>query len=265
MVSGANASPPRSANAIARSLKLGRSHQVISKAFVFAAVLFASSCTGVRSVQVQPPISAPPGRVSGYGVEKVSGRPERARQAAYLKALDDLLTHSAQVLVSKTVQDQTTVIGVRPANRILESTFRLRASTLLQPSFEQIGMEHGFVWVLLWTTEGDVERGWQQFLAWRAERIDQAQSLFNEAKDGSERTQLLKASLSLLDDAGAADDSSLLYYQVKTAYDAEMARVTRLEKFHKEFRMLTDSGQLAAAETALEEAQRAGLEPDNYQ
>jgi tetratricopeptide (TPR) repeat protein len=223
----------------------------MAKAVIFAAVLFVSSCTGVRSVQVQPPISTPPGLVSGYGVEKVAGRPERARQAAYLSALDDLLTHSAPILVSKT-------------DRVLESTFRLRASSLLQPHFKQTGLDHGFVWVLLATTEDDIQRGWQQFLVWRAERIDEAQSLFNEAK-GPERAQLLKASLALLDDAGAADDSSMLYYQVKTAYDVAVEQVSRLEKFQKEFRMLTDSGRLAAAETMLEEAQRAGLEQDNYQ
>jgi hypothetical protein len=135
----------------------------------------------------------PPGLVSGYGVEKISGNPVRARQAAYLKAMDDLLTRSGPVLVSKTVQDQTTVVDIRPANRVLESTFRLRASRILQPSFERNGVDHGFMWVLLASTEEDIERGWQQFVAWRMDRIDQAQKLFQEAK-GSERVQLLKAS-----------------------------------------------------------------------
>ena len=236
----------------------------MAKGLILAAVLFACSCTRVRSVQVQPPVSLPPGLVSGYGVEKISGNPARARQAAYLKAMDDLLTHSAPVLVSKSVQDQTTVVGVKPANRTLESTFRLRASSLLQPSFEQNGVEHGFVWVLLASTEGEIERGWQQFLAWRAERIDQAQKLFNEAK-GAGRVQILRASLSLLEDAGAASDPDMLYFQVKTALDAETARITQLDRFHKEFRSLTDNGKLVLAETILEDAQRGGLDQPTYQ
>src|SRR5262245_11097987 len=223
---------------------------MMDKTFIFATVLFLSSCTGVRSVQVRPPIAAPAGLVSGYGVVKISGRPERARQAAYLRALDDLLTHSAPVL--------------ELANAVLESTFRLRAPALLQPHFKQTGIDHGFVWVLLATTEDDIQRGWEQFLDWRAERIDQARSLFNDAK-GPERVQLLKASIALLDDAGAADDSSLLYDQVKTAYDVEVSQSSRLESFQKEFQTLLDSGQLVAAESILEEAQRAGLEPGNYE
>src|SRR5262249_8226334 len=187
---------------------------MMDKAFVFAAVLFVSSCSGVRSVQISPPISAPPGLVTGYGVEKIFGRPDKARQSAYLKAFDDLLTHSAPV--------------VGAADRVLESTFRLRAAMLLQPSFKQTGLDHGFVWILLAATEDDIERGWRQFLVWRAERIDEALSLFNEAK-GSERAELLKASLALLENAGVADDSSTLYDQVKAAYDVEFARVSRLE------------------------------------
>jgi tetratricopeptide (TPR) repeat protein len=236
----------------------------MAKRFFLAAVLFVSACTGVRSVQVQPPVTVPPGLITGYGVEKISGNPERARKAAYLRAMDDLLTRSGPVLVSKTVQDQTTVIDARSANRTLESTFRLRASRMLQPSFEQSGMEHGFMWVLLATTEAEIESGWQQFVVWRAERIAQAQKLFEEA-NGPERVQLLRASLSLLEDAGAADDPGMLYYRVKAALDGETARIARFEKFQKDFRTLADSGELDAAEIALEEALRGGLDQPTYQ
>jgi len=228
------------------------------------ALFLLSACGGVRSVQVQPPILAPPGLITGYGVEKISGNAVRARQAAYLKAMDDLLTRSGPVLVSKTVHDQTTVVDVKPANRVLETTFRLRASRMLQPSFEQSGVDHGFLWVLLATTEDEIERGFQQFMAWRAERVEQAQKLFADAK-GSQRVELLKASLELLEDAGAADDPGLLYFQVKVALDTEVGRITQLEKFHRDFRALTDNGQLAAADLALEEAQRAGLDQSSYQ
>lgn len=218
----------------------------------------------MRSVQVQPPTSVPSGMVSGYGVEKISGNPERARQAAYLRAMDDLLTHSGPVVVSKTVQDQITVIDLKPASHTLESTFRLRASRMLQPSFERSGIDHGFVWVLLGTTEEEIQRGWQQFVAWRAERVDQATKLFQEAK-GPERVELLKASLSLLEDAGAAEDPGMLYYQVKAAIDTELARITQLERFQREFRALTDNGQLVAAQAAVEQAQRAGLDQASYE
>ena len=139
----------------------------MAKTITLALVLFVSSCTGVRAVQVQPPMSVPPGLISGYGVEKISGSPQRARQAAYLKAMDDLLTRSGPVVVSKSVLDQTTVIDARPANRILESTFRLRASRMLQPSLERSGVDHGFMWVLLATTEDEIQRGWEQLVAWR--------------------------------------------------------------------------------------------------
>ena len=85
------------------------------------ALFLLSACGGVRSVQVQPPILSPPGLITGYGVEKIAGNPVRARQAAYLKAMDDLLTHTGPVLVSKTVHDQTTVVDVKPANRSSKS------------------------------------------------------------------------------------------------------------------------------------------------
>jgi tetratricopeptide (TPR) repeat protein len=229
----------------------------MAKVLMLATSVLAFSCTGVRPVQVQPPIPVPPGLISGYGVEKIAGNPQRARQAAYLKAMDDLLTRSGPVLVSKTVQDQTTVVDLKPPSRVLESTFRLRASRMLQPSFQDTGMDHGFVWVLLATTDDEIQRGWQQFVEWRAQRIDQAQKLFQDAK-GLDRVSLLKASLALLEDAGAADDPGMLYFQVKAALVA-------LETFQKEFRVLTDSGQLAAAEASLDQAQRAGLDQPAYQ
>jgi tetratricopeptide (TPR) repeat protein len=197
-------------------------------------------------------------------VEKISGNPDRARQAAYLKAMDDLLTRGGPVVVSKTVQDQTTVVDVKRANRVLESTFKLRASRLLQPGFERNGIDHGYAWVLLATTEDDIERGWQEFVAWRAERMEQAQKLFEQAK-GPERVQLLKASLSLLEDAGAVEDPGMLYYQVKAALDVETARTAQLDKFQKDFRIFVANGQLAAAEATLEEAQRSGLQPATYE
>jgi tetratricopeptide (TPR) repeat protein len=236
----------------------------MTKAFSLAAAFFICSCNSMRSVQVRPPISVPPGMVSGYGVEKISATPERARQAAYLRAMDDLLTRSGPVLVSKTVYDQTIAIDLKPVRHTLESTFRLRAAGMLQPSFERSGIDHGFVWVLLGITEDEIEAGWQQFVAWRAERVEQARKLFQEAK-GPDRLEFLKASLSLLEDAGAADDPGMLYYQVKTALDNELARMNQLDRFQKDFRTLTDNGQLVAAEATLEQARQAGLERTVYE
>lgn len=232
-------------------------------ASIILAALVVSSCTGVKSVQLQPPTPAPPGMVWGYGAEKLTGRnAERGRQSAYLKAIDDLLTRGP-VLVSKSVQDQTTVLGMKPASRTLQSSFRLRASRMLQPSYMDSGVEDGFVWVLVGTTEDDLERGWQQFVEWRAQKMDQAEKLFKDAK-GPERLTLLKASFALLEEAGAADDPNMLYYQVKAAVDSELARIAQLELLQKEFRRLTDSGQLLAADSTLDQALTSGLAQPSY-
>jgi hypothetical protein len=231
---------------------------------VVTLVLLLSSCTGVRSVQLRPPVSPPAGLISGYGVERITDRADRARDAAYLKAMDDLLTRSSPVLVSKTVEDQTTVLNAKSANRTLESTFRLRASRILQPSFMDSGLDHGFVWVLVGTTEDEIARGWQQFVEWRAQKLAQAQKLFQEAR-GTERLSYLRSSLALLDESGAADDPGMLYYEVKAALEAETARIAELDKLQRNFHALVASGELAAAESALDGALRAGLDQATYQ
>jgi tetratricopeptide (TPR) repeat protein len=228
------------------------------KAGILVTALLLSSCTGVRSVQLTPPTPVPPGLIWGYGVEKIRDNPDRNRQSAYLKAIDDLLTRGP-VVVSKTVQDHTTVLDAKSATRTMESTFRLRASRMLQPSFMDTGVEDGFVWVLVGTMEADIERGWQQFVEWRTQKIEQAQKLYQDAK-GPERVALLKAALEMLEEAGAGDDPGMLYYQVKTAIETENTRIAELETLQKQFRSLTESGQLVAAETALDHAQRLGLD-----
>jgi hypothetical protein len=233
------------------------------KAGIVIAAVLLSSCTRVRSVQLAPPTPVPPGLIWGYGVEKVRDNPERGRQSAYLKAIDDLLMRGP-VLVTKTVQDHTTVLDVKSSSRTMESTFRLRAYRVLQPSFMDTGFEDGFVWVLVGTTDADLERGWQQFLEWRNQKIEQAQKLFQDAK-GQERLALLKTSYALLEEAGAADDPNMLYYQVKAALDSELTRIAELSRREKEFRILIDSGQLDAAETTLDQALRAGLDQAVYQ
>ena len=221
------------------------------KAGMIVTVVFISSCTGVRSVQLTPPTPIPPGVIWGYGVEKIRDTPDRSRQSAYLKAMDDLLTRGP-VVVSKTVQDHTTVLDVKSASRTMESTFRLRASRMLQPSFMDTGVEDGFIWVLVGTTQDDIERGWQQFVEWRAQKIEQAQRLFDDAR-GLQRMTLLKSSLALLEEAGAADDGGMLYYQVKAA-------LGELENLQKQLRILVDTGQLAAAERTLDQSLRLGLD-----
>ena len=140
------------------------------RAGLIVTALLVSSCTGVRSVQLTPPTPVPPGLICGYGVERIRDNPDRSRQSAYLKAMDDLLTRGP-VVVSKTVQDRTTVLDLKSASRTMESSFRLRASRMLQPSFMDTGVEDGFLWVLVGTTEEDIERGWQQFVQWRAQKL----------------------------------------------------------------------------------------------
>src|SRR5262245_46800254 len=109
-----------------------------NKGFVLAAVLVLSACTHARSLQIRPPETAPPGLISGYGIAKVSGNLDQARSVARLKALNELLTHSAS------------------ADRLLQSTFPARASQLLQPAFERSGADRGLVWVVLATTEDEI-------------------------------------------------------------------------------------------------------------
>ena len=234
-----------------------------TRGLLVAAALFLTSCTGVRSVQLRPPVPAPLGLVTGYGVEKVGKDPDRGRQSAHLKAIDDLLSRGP-VLVTKTVQDRTTVLNVHSATRTMESTFRLRAAQMLQPSFIDSGVEDGFAWVLLGATENDIERGWREFVAWRALKIDQARMLFGSAS-GADRLVRLKASFELLEEAAAQDDPTLLYYEVKTALDAELTRVDDLAKLQRQFRILADSGQLQAAEQTLDQALRIGLDHASFQ
>ena len=228
------------------------------KAGLIAAAVLVSSCTGVRSVQLAPPTPVPPGLTWGYGVEKIRDNAEYSRQSAYLKAIDDLLTRGP-VVVSKTIQDHTTVLDVKSVSRTMESTFRLRAARMLHPSFMDAGVQDGFVWVLVGITDADIERGWQEFAEWRAQKIEQAQKLFDDAAVG-QRIGLLKISLSLLDEAGAADDPGLLYYRVKGALDAEIARIAELAKLQKQLKVFTDAGQLVSAEKTLEQALRLGLD-----
>jgi tetratricopeptide (TPR) repeat protein len=142
----------------------------------------------------------------------------------------------------------------------MESTFRLRASRLLQPSFMDTGAEDGFIWVLVGTTEADIDKGWQEFVAWREERIAQAGRLYREAR-GAGAIALLRASYQLLEEAGAQDDPGLLYYEVKRALDAELHRIAELEAVEQHARKLIDSGELSAAEQELENALRLGMDP----
>jgi tetratricopeptide (TPR) repeat protein len=234
-----------------------------AKASIVLFLLMTSSCTGVKSVQLRPPNSPPPGLIWGYGVEKVGRDPDRSRQTAYLKAIDDLLTRGP-VLVSRTVQDNTSVFNADSFSRTMQSTFRLRASAVIQPGFMDTGSTDGFVWVLLGTNETEIERGWQRFIEWRTEKIAQAERVYKEAI-GEGRVSLLTASLAMLEDAGAQDDPGLLYYEVRNALDMELRRAAELANLQKRIHEMTDSGQLVAAELSLDQALRLGLEPERYQ
>src|SRR5690606_20771885 len=131
------------------------------------AALSLGACTGVKTVQIAPPVAAPAGMIWGYGTEKLDSNATEARQSAYLRAMADLLTRGP-VLVSGQVEDRTVVLNTTTSHRTMESSFRLRASRVLQPSFMQAGVEDGYVWVLVAATEVDIRHGWEEFLSWRA-------------------------------------------------------------------------------------------------
>ena len=205
----------------------------------------------------------PAGLTWGYGVEKVRGRPEAARRSAYLKAVDDLLSHGPLV-VSRTVRASTSVVDARSVNRTMESTFRLRASNIIQPSFLRAGVEDGFSWALVGTSERDIERGWEEFLSWREGKISEALTLFEEAT-GRGRLGLLQASMSIFEDVGAQDDPDLAYYRVKTALDTELSRLAELEAMKKRVLDAVVAGRLTEANRSLDIALRTGLEPPAYE
>ena len=199
---------------------------------LIAISVWIPSCTSVRPIQLNPPIAAPPRLAWGYGVERIRNSPggsgpDNARQGAYLKAVDDLLSRGP-VIVSRVVQDSTTVVDARSSRRTMESTFRLRAAGILQPSSIRSGFEDGFAWVLVGTRTEDIERGWKEFLAWRETKIKEAEFLFDHAS-GPERIGLLEASLAILEETGAADEPGLLYHQVRAALEVEQESLAELE------------------------------------
>ncbi len=235
-----------------------------SRFLLMASTLLVVSCAGIRPVQLQPPTAVPPGLRWGYGVEKIRGKPDLARRKAYLSAVDDLITRSGPLIVSKVVHDRTSVVDDQSARRNMESTFRLRASSIIEPSYQDGGTEDGFSWALVATTEADIERGWQDFLSWRQTRIDEAVELF-EAAAGPTRLGFLEASLRILDEVGAQDDAGLIYYRVKTALDSELARIAELESLRRQVRELLASGQLVGADKTLDRGLHSGLPSADYE
>ena len=235
-----------------------------SRFLLMASTLLVVSCAGVRPVQLQPPTATPPGLRWGYGVEKIRRNPELARRRAYLSAVDDLITRSGPLVVSKVVYDRTSVVDDHSARRNMESTFRLRASSIIEPRYLDSGTEDGFSWALVATTEADIERGWHEFLSWRQARIDEALELY-EAAAGPTRLGFLQASLRILDEVGARDDAGFNYYRVKTALDSELARIAELESLRKQVREFLASGQLVAADKTLDRGLHSGLSAPDYE
>jgi tetratricopeptide (TPR) repeat protein len=208
-----------------------------------------TACTGMKAVQLHPPIAPPDGIEWGYGTAKLQGKDvERVRQAAYSKAINDLLTRGPVPQ------------SYSPA---IESAFRLHAPELLQPSFTKSGTQDGYLWILVGASADETEQGWQRFLGWRADKIAQAERLYDDAR-GVNRAPLLKESFSMLNEAAAQDDAGVLYYEVKAAMDREVQRVTNLEQTQSQFHAFVNSGHLAAAEEALDRALDLGLETPLY-
>ena len=235
-----------------------------SRILLMASTLLVVSCAGVRPVQLQPPTAAPPGLRCGYGVEKIRRNPELARRRAYLSAVDDPITCSGPLVVSKVVYDRTSVVNDHSARRNMESTFRLRASSIIEPRYLDSGTEDGFSWALVATTEADIERGWHAFLSWRQARSDEALELYESAA-GPTRLGFLQASLRILDEVGAQDDAGFNYYRVKIALDSELARIAELESLRKQAREFLASGQLVAADKTLDRGLHSGLSAPDYE
>lgn len=234
-----------------------------STTFLAALVLLGCSCARVRPVQFRPPTSVPSGFVWGYGVEKIQRHPERARQTAYLKAIDDLLAHGP-VIATRSVIDSTSVTDAKAVNRSYSSTFRLNAARIIQPGFLRTGIEDGYAWAVVGMTDAEVEQGWQQFLEWRDQRQLRAELLYRESRTSPDPLPLLETAMAILDEIAAQDDPSLLYYEVKSAYAAETARQTVLRTVRGRVDALRRSGQLAAAEQGLNQALGLGLSPESY-
>ena len=234
---------------------------------LIAISVWIPSCTSVRPIQLNPPIAAPPGLTWGYGVERIRNSsdgsgPDRARQGAYLKAVDDLLSRGP-VIVSRVVKDSTTVVDARSSTRTMESTFRLLAAGILQPSSIRSGFEDGFAWVLVGTRPEDIERGWEEFLAWRETKIQEAELLFDHAS-GSERIGLLEASLAILEETGPADEPGLLYHRVRAALEVERESLAELESERENVGRWLATGQLVAARQSLLRARDLGLQTAEY-
>lgn len=232
-------------------------------------LLISASCARIHPIQLAPPVEVPAGLVWGYGVEPIDGRPDEARRAAYLDAVDDLLSHGP-VIVSSTVEDRTRA-DQDSSSRTIETTFRLRAASVLEPRFVRDGFEDGFYWVVVGARESDIERGWEEFLAWRDTRIEEARVLFEQADAGNgptpglNRLGLLEASLQILEEAGAEMVPGLLYHRVRIALDEAHEQVVRLDRSRTEIDGLISSGELVAAERVLADAMVFGLSINEYE
>jgi hypothetical protein len=232
-------------------------------------LLISASCARIHPIQLAPPIEVPAGLVWGYGVEPIDRRPDEARRAAYLDAVGDLLSHGP-VIVSSTVQDETRA-DQDSSSRTIETTFRLRAASVLEPRFVRDGVEDGFYWVVVGARESDIELGWEEFLAWRDTRIEEARVLFEQADVGSgpssglNRLGLLEASLQILEEAGAEMAPGLLYHRVRIAFDEAREQVVRLDRSRTEIDRLITSGDLGAAERILADAMVFGLSINEYE
>jgi hypothetical protein len=226
------------------------------------ALLLITSCARVHPVQLAPPVAVPAGLVWDYGVERMEGSPDQARRRAYLGAVDDLLSRGP-VMVSRAVLDST-LADDDSSTRTIETTFRLRAASTLEPRFIREGFEDGFAWVVVGAGEEDIARGWQEFLEWREVRIAEAEVLFQEA-DGLNRLPQLKASLEILEEAGAEMAPGLLYHRVRLALDVEREEVARLDRFRVEVDGLIREGNLLGAERRLSEALVSGLSLAEYE
>ena len=234
----------------------------VSLVAISVSLLVGASCVRIHPIQLAPPVAIPVGLVWGYGVEPIDGRPDQARRTAYLDAVDDFLSRGP-VIVSREVRDSTTADN-DSSLRTIESTFQLRAASILEPRFVREGFEDGFSWVVVGASEDDIELGWEEFLAWRDMRIEEARLLFEQA-EGPNRLGLLEASMNMLEEAGAVLAPGLLYHRVRLALDDERARIARLDRFRTDINALIVTGELVAAERMVAEALVFGLEIQEYE
>ena len=106
----------------------------VSLIAISVSLLVGASCVRIHPIQLAPPVAIPSGLVWDYGVEPIDGRPDQARRAAYLDAVDDLLSRGP-VIVSRGGRDSTRADN-DSSFRTIETTLRLPYRVSADPPYD---------------------------------------------------------------------------------------------------------------------------------